>query len=117
MSMVLLLDDEPEMATLVEMCLRDVRVTRAANFAEAVAAARKERPQAMLLDIALNEEEDGLALLPRLRQEPALSNVPIIGFSVHGSRRREALDMGVEGFVAKPFKAASLREVLQPYLG
>jgi CheY-like chemotaxis protein len=117
MNTVLLIDDEPDMATLVEMCLRDVRVARAANFTEAIAAAKKERPQAVLLDIALNGDEDGLDLLPRLRAEAALSDVPIIGFSIHGSRRHEALEKGVEGFVAKPFKAAALRKALQPYLG
>jgi CheY-like chemotaxis protein len=116
MSTVLLIDDEPEMAMLVEMCLKDVRVASAANFEEAVAAAREERPQAVLLDIALNGEEDGLDLLPRLRQEAALSEVPIIGFSIHGSRRQEALEKGLQGFVAKPFKAAALREALRPYL-
>jgi CheY-like chemotaxis protein len=116
MSTVLLIDDEPDMAMLVRMCLKDVQVTSAANFAEAITAARKERPRAVLLDIALNGDEDGLALLPRLRAEAALAEVPIIGFSVHGSRRQEALEKGLQGFVAKPFKAAALREALRPYL-
>jgi CheY-like chemotaxis protein len=116
MRTVLLIDDEPDMAMLVEMCLKDVRVTSAATFAEAIAAAREERPHAVLLDIALNGDEDGLDLLPRLRQEAALSDVPIIGFSVHGSRKQEALEKGLQGFVDKPFKAAALREALQPYL-
>jgi CheY-like chemotaxis protein len=116
MSTVLLIDDEPDMAMLVEMCLKDVRVASATNLAEAISAAREERPRAVLLDIALNGDEDGLALLPRLRAEAALSEVPIIGFSVHGSRRQEALEKGLQGFVAKPFKAAALREALRPYL-
>jgi CheY-like chemotaxis protein len=116
MSTVLLIDDEPDMAILVKMCLKDVRVTSAVNYTEAIAKAREEPPQAILLDIALNGEEDGLELLPRLRQEAALSDVPIIGFSIHGSRKREALEKGLQGFVAKPFKAAALREALRPYL-
>jgi CheY-like chemotaxis protein len=116
MSTVLLIDDEPDMAMLVEMCLKNVKVASATNLAEAIAVARAERPRAVLLDIALNGEEDGLELLPRLRQEAVLSDVPIIGFSIHGSRRQEALEKGLEGFVAKPFKAAALREALRPYL-
>lgn len=116
MSSVLLIDDEPDMAMLVKMCLKDVRVTSVATFAEAITAARQERPQAILLDIALNGDEDGLALLPQLRAEPALSGVPIIGFSIHGSRKQEAMEKGLQGFVAKPFKAAALREALRPYL-
>lgn len=117
MSVVLLIDDEPDMATLVQMCLPGVRVVAVATIAEAIAAARRERPEAILLDLALAGGEDGLARLPRLREEPGLSGIPIIGFSVHASRKREGLEKGLEGFVIKPFRPAGLRDVIRPYVG
>lgn len=117
MSVVLLIDDEPGMGQLVGMSLGNeaTRVVQVKDLAEAIASAREQRPSAVLLDLSLGSA-DGLVLLPRLREEPSLAEVPIIAFTIHGSRQREALAKGADGFVAKPFKAASLHDVLNEYL-
>lgn len=118
MSVVLLIDNEPEMGSLVSMSLAEAgaRVVQVDDLAAALTAAREERPSVVLLDLALGSE-DGLAILPRLREEPSLSEVPIIVFTIHESREREALEEGADGFVAKPFKATELHEVLEEYIG
>lgn len=118
MSLVLLIDDEPGMGQLVRMSLDDngARVVQVKDLAEAIAAARKERPSAVLLDLSLGNQ-DGLTLLPQLRREPSLTEVPIIVFTIHNSREREAIEEGADGFVAKPFKAASLRDVIEEHIG
>lgn len=107
---ILLIDDEPHMASLVAMSLEDIGVTvdAAATLAEALEAVRQARPRVVLLDLALGLE-DGLDILPKLRDEPALDGVPIVAFTVHDSRRDEAMARGVDGFVRKPFKAAELK--------
>lgn len=114
---ILLIDDEPHMASLVAMSLEDIGVTvaAAATLAEALAAARQLRPRLVLLDLALGTE-DGLDILPMLRREPALEGVPIVAFTVHDSRRDEAMARGVDGFVRKPFKAAELRASVTAHL-
>lgn len=111
------MDDEPDMANLVQMTLDDleVRVLHAANPSEALQVARAERPELVLLDIGLGLD-DGLMLLPRLRKEPGLAATPIVVFSVHDSRRAEALEAGADGFVAKPFRSADLLGVIEPHL-
>jgi len=113
----LLVDDAPEMLGLVAMCLEDTgaRVVQVVTVDEAVAAAQQARPSVVLLDIGLGPE-DGLALLPKLRSEPSLSGVPVVVFSVHDSRRQEALDEGADGFVSKPFHLSTLREAVEGYL-
>lgn len=118
MSTLLLIDDEPQMGSLVTMCLEDPadRVVQATTAQEAREAAHSEDDfRLILLDLSL-PDEDGLSLLPELRREPALSGVPILVFSVHDSRREEALAMGADGFVAKPFRTRTLREVLRSHL-
>lgn len=117
MKVVLLIDDEPQMKSLVAMTLDHlgVKVVRAATLSDAREAGRQESPALVLLDIDLGSE-DGLAILPLLREEPTLAEVPIVIFSVHDSKRQEALDLGVEGFVAKPFKSSSLVDVVEPFL-
>jgi CheY-like chemotaxis protein len=115
MSLILLVDDEPGMGGLVAMSLErvGVRVVQAATVEEALAVSRREQPRAILLDLSLGAE-DGLTLLPRLRSDPALSAVPVVAFSVHDSRREEALRSGVAAFVAKPFDPPELREIVLP---
>jgi NtrC-family two-component system response regulator AlgB len=117
MSTVLLVDDEPEMVGLVSMCLEGLgaEVVRAGNVSDARAAARADPPGVVLLDLALGRE-DGLELLPDLRSEPNLASVPVVVFSVHESRRREALERGASDFVPKPFRPAQLRAAVQRYL-
>lgn len=115
--MVLLIDDEPQMKTLVAMTLDDlgVRVVRAASLSDAREVARRESPDLVLLDLDLGSE-NGFSILPDLREEPSLAGVPVVILTVHDSKREEALGLGVEGFVAKPFKVSSLRDVVEPFL-
>lgn len=70
----------------------------------------------MLLDLALGAE-DGLEMLPQLREEPRLSGVRIVAFSNHDSRRREALERGVDGFLKRPFTCAELQSTVELCLG
>lgn len=113
MRTILLIDDEPAMGSLVESWVADMemRVVQASGLREGLRAAERERPHAVLLDLALGDE-DGLAILPDLMAAPALENVPVIAFSVHNSREREAFEKGVEAFVAKPFRSGDLRTAL-----
>lgn len=117
MKVVLVIDDEPQMGPLVDMVLGDrgVRVLAATTFEEALAEARRAPPDVVLLDLALGNE-DGLALLPRLREDPSLKDAPIIAFTVHDSKRQEAMSRGATGFVAKPFLSSELLEALAPHL-
>jgi len=109
---VLLVDDEPAMAGLVNVWLSDMgmRVVQATDLAEALAAIERDRPQAVLLDLSLGEE-DGLDIMPRLQE--ALDGVPIIAFTVHDSREEEARKRGVTGFISKPFRGNDLRKVIE----
>lgn len=112
MKTVLLVDDEPAMAGLVNVWLTDmgVRVVQAPDLAGALQAIDRERPEAVLLDLSLGDE-DGLAIMPELQK--ALDGVPIIAFTVHDSREEEARAKGVTAFLSKPFHAADLREVIE----
>jgi DNA-binding response OmpR family regulator len=116
-STVLLIDDEWQMGSLVAMCLDQAgaRVVQATNLEDSLALARREKVGVVLLDIALGDE-DGLAILPRLREDPALAGVPVVIFTVHDSRRHDALSHGVEGFVTKPFSPIDLGQLLEEHM-
>jgi two-component system, NarL family, sensor histidine kinase BarA len=114
---VLIVDDEPEIASLVALCLDPlgVEVVQASGLSSALRIARQGDIGLVLLDLALGAE-DGLEILPRLRDEPNLSGVPVVAFTAHDSRRREAIDSGVDSFLPRPFASADLQSTVELYL-
>jgi DNA-binding response OmpR family regulator len=113
---VLIIDDEPQMAKLVQMTLEDmgVRVVQAATAKEGLKALEKEQPACVLLDIAL-KRENGMEVLQELKRDSS-SETPVIMFSVHDSLRTEALKLGADGFISKPFSTTELRTELEQHL-
>lgn len=106
---VLVVDDEPEIARLLRSYLeRDgYRVVTASNGEEALYAARREKPDLVILDI-LMPKMDGLEFTRRVRRE---QDVPIIMLTARAEEtdRIVGLEMGADDYVTKPF---SPREVV-----
>jgi two-component system, chemotaxis family, sensor kinase CheA len=63
--------------------------------------ARKDKPDLIVLDI---EQKGGLELLSRLKTGPATRNIPVIVVSEQDTAdvRDMALEVGADGFIAKP---------------
>ena len=79
----------------------------------AIAAARKFRPDVILLDINLPDFK-GDKLAQQLKYEPGLENVRIIalsGNSDEGTKAR-AIEAGCEAYHVKPLEPALLEELL-----
>jgi CheY-like chemotaxis protein len=100
---VLVVDDNTLVRELFITSLTDVgaQCGAAGTAAEALAAIARARPDVIVLDLAL-PDDDGTRLAPRLRR--AIPNVRIVGVSAHaGSTEREqALAAGMNAFLAKP---------------
>lgn len=117
MRRVLLVDDEPEIAPLVAMCLEslEIELVTARRLSEALDAALTAPMDMVLLDLALGDE-DGLAILPSLRAAPGLGAIPIVAFTAHDSRKVEALQRGVDNFIRRPFAASELQAAVRSHL-
>ena len=106
---VLVVDDEPSLRDALCYTLRKegYRVLLAANGVEAIQAARRQPPQAIVLDVML-PGIDGLQVCRTLRSE---STVPILLLSAKGEEidRVVGLEMGADDYLAKPF---AMRELL-----
>ncbi|MFN8900558.1 MAG: response regulator [Lysobacteraceae bacterium] len=73
-------DDDPDMRMILEVALETVggwRVTMCADGEEALAAARADRPDLMLLDASM-PGIDGPSTLALLRADPDLAEVPVV---------------------------------------
>lgn len=68
------------------------------------AAMAEKRPDLVLLDIML-PEEDGISILKKLRAEPGTDRLPIIMLTAKGTEYDKVLglDAGADDYVAKPF--------------
>ncbi len=117
MRTILLVDDEPELQPLVALCLDhlDVNVIQVPGLIGGLEVIRTQDVALVLLDLALGAE-DGLEILPHLLKEPRLAGVPVVAFSAHDSRRREALSSGADFFLGRPFAPAALRSTVETYL-
>jgi CheY-like chemotaxis protein len=105
--LILIVDDNEQNAKLARDVLRaaGLRTIEAATGAGAVARARRDRPDAILLDIRL-PDGDGAEFARRLKADPGTAHIPVIAFTSLPPQDvaewfREA---GFDGYVEKPIR-------------
>lgn len=100
---ILIVDDEKEIVRALQRGLTayGYRVLTAANGQEALEEVHRHHPDVLLLDLML-PDMSGLEVCRRIRAE---SNLPIIVLSVKNAEydKIEALDLGADDYVPKPF--------------
>jgi two-component system KDP operon response regulator KdpE len=105
---VLVVDDEPPILRFLRTSLAAVghRVVTAADAAGAFATLASEKPDLIILDLGL-PDRSGLEVIADSRKT---STVPIIVLSARNDERAkvEALDLGADDYISKPFGMAEL---------
>lgn len=81
---VLLVDDDSEFLSELQesLALSGYIPVPAANGREAVKAARRIRPDVILLDLKLGDE-NGFTVAAKIRKDPATARIPVIMMSGH----------------------------------
>lgn len=114
---IMVVDDNVDAAESLAMMLEldGHSVVRAHDARAAIALARDERPNVMLLDIGL-PEIDGYELARRLRALPEVDAARLIAITGYGQAedRQRAEDAGFNDYLVKPVEFESLRVMLQP---
>jgi CheY-like chemotaxis protein len=112
---VLIVDDEPDNLNLIADLLEfsGAKVVRAENGKEALALFERDKPNVVLLDLAM-PDLDGWAVHQQLRARPDAGGVPIIALTAlampdDADRVRAA---GFDGYITKPFRAKVLLDTL-----
>jgi signal transduction histidine kinase/CheY-like chemotaxis protein len=112
---VLIVDDNEDVAKTLAMMLRlqghEVRV--AANGPDALAIARVERPNLVLLDLAM-PGMDGYEVARQLRRQPGLENVVLAALTgwARDDDRQRTLSAGFDEHLIKPVEPAQLQQLL-----
>jgi len=108
---VLVVDDEPDIAGLVAYHLAKAgyRVSTAGDGAEALARARAERPDLVVLDLML-PGRSGLDVLADLRRSDDTRAVGVILLTARKEEqdRIAGLSLGADDYLAKPFSPQEL---------
>ena len=107
---VLIVDDEPDVRALVRSALsyarQDMTAVEAADGDEALAMIHSERPDLVVLDLAL-PKRDGFAVLEQVREK---SDLPIIVLTARGleEEKIKGLRLGADDYLTKPFSPREL---------
>ncbi|MDT0461232.1 response regulator transcription factor [Streptomyces sp. DSM 41527] len=115
---VLLAEDDRPIRTALEraLTLEGYRVTAVADGIQALAAAHRERPDVILLDVMM-PGIDGLQVCQVLRAEQDRTPILMLTARVETADRIAGLDAGADDYVVKPFEVeevfARLRALLR----
>ncbi len=110
---VLVVDDDEAVHDLVGSMLgrEGYRVLHARSGDEALEITRKERPDAITLDVMM-PQMDGWSVLTSLKADPELSHIPVIMLTML-HERAIALSLGASGYITKPVDWNQLSAVLK----
>ena len=112
---ILVVEDYEDTSLAMRLALEDrgYRIIEAADGAQAVEVAERERPEIILMDLQL-PVLDGLAATERIRANPDLGETIIVAVTAHqeADYRARALAAGCNAFVSKPIDFEWLNELL-----
>jgi two-component system, OmpR family, KDP operon response regulator KdpE len=106
--LILLIEDDAQMLRVLRLWLarHGYRVSQAMTAADGLARAAADAPDVILLDLGL-PDHDGLDVVRRLRE---WSTTPMLVISGRGADadKIEALDLGADDYLTKPFSVDEL---------
>jgi CheY-like chemotaxis protein len=118
---VLYIEDNLANLRLVERILGhvgNVEVISAMQGKLGLEFARVHRPDLILLDLHL-PDMTGEDVAVTLKQAEETRDIPIVILTAaaHASQRRRLLDLGVHGYLTKPFKVAQMLTLVEQIIG
>ncbi len=115
---VLIVDDSAAIRKILQRVLVQAEVAlgsvyEASDGQEALDRLKQARVGLILSDINM-PNMDGLEFLGRIRADAAWKDVPVIMITTEGSQNKvmQALQLGANGYVKKPFTADQIKEKL-----
>jgi CheY-like chemotaxis protein len=118
---VLMVDDDPHIRRIGELCLTAVgkwKVVLSASGAAAVELAAAEHPDLVLLDVMM-PGMDGPMTLEALRARPDTAGIPVIFMTanVQAHEVERYLALGALGVISKPFDPMKLAAEIRRLAG
>jgi len=110
---ILSVDDSRTIRMIVAKTFRpyECQICEAGNGEEGLAAAAREKPDLIILDVTM-PVMDGVTMLGKLKADPELKAIPVIMLTAESGRENVMLiaKLGVRDYLVKPFKDDQLIE-------
>jgi DNA-binding response OmpR family regulator len=117
---ILIADDELNIVISLEFLLRreGFEVLVAVDGEEALAKARAERPDLVLLDVIM-PKMNGFDVCQALRADPELASMRVLMLTAKGRETEvsKGLGLGADGYMTKPFSTKDLVAQVRLLLG
>jgi two-component system cell cycle response regulator DivK len=117
---ILVADDEPDNRAIMAAALTasGYKVCQAADGEEAVAAALRELPDLILLDMAM-PRVSGWEAVRRIKAMPQTRHIPVFAFTAYALAGDElkAKEAGCDGYVSKPCVPKDVIEKIRAKVG
>lgn len=120
MKKILIVDDQPDIRRLIHLTLgKRYQIIEASDGASALATAGSHQPDAMILDVMMPGEIDGLEVLRRIKTSPGSSDTFVVMVTAKGQAcdLESAIHDGADGYLIKPFSPLQLMSMLQEHFG
>jgi CheY-like chemotaxis protein len=110
---VLIIDDDTAIRVVVKISLSKLggyRVLDASSGLEGLEIARKEHPDAIILDLAM-PKMSGFEVLQQLQENPLTQSIPVVLLTANADRLQMedmVIPVGIVETIAKPFDALTL---------
>ena len=120
MKKILIVDDQIEVRELVEVTFRigEYEILKAKNGEEALAIAKAEKPDLILMDIMMPGGIDGLEVTRRLKDDPSSKECKIIMLTAKGQEtdKEKGFKAGADDYFTKPFSPLELMQKVEEVL-
>lgn len=117
---ILVVEDDPDNRRIVAKVLsvEGYHVIEATDGIEALVQARAERPDLILMDLAL-PNVDGWEATRRLKSDPETRSIPVVALTAVAMRgdEEQARAAGCDDYLPKPARPAAIRAVVKKYTG
>jgi len=116
---IVVADDDPDILSIVSMSLetQGYEVHKATNGQEAVDLARQHRPDLIIMDMMM-PIMSGYEAVHALKADESTKGIPVVGLSAKAmaTDMERATDVGIDGYITKPFRIAQVLSVIEGYL-
>ena len=120
MSKIVIIDDDPDIldASSIVLTSKGYEVVTAANPEDGYNLVEEENPDLIILDIKMNETDEGFCFTQRIRAENL--QTPILMYTsiskAVGIEHTKSEMVPVDKFIEKPFSPSQLLEKVEKYI-
>ena len=113
---IVAIDDTPSIRTFLRLSLEyeGAEFHDAGTAKEGLELCKSVQPDLVILDLGL-PDEDGLDVLPKIKDTQPGTNPPVVVLTVRKGRRtvKDIFEKGADSYLAKPFMVDDLLEIIE----